>query len=46
MSCRLIFVTVIALTDHFSDDLEEFQFVLGLLDLVNGFYNALVSPNG
>ena len=43
MSYCLIFVIVIALADYFSNDLEEFQFVLGLLDLVNGFYNTLVS---
>ena len=46
MSCCLIFVVVVALTDYFFNNLEEFRFVLGLLDLVNGFYNALVSPDG
>ena len=45
MSYYLIFVVVITLTDYISNDLEEFWFVLGLLDLVNSFYNALVSPN-
>jgi len=45
MSCCFIFVVVITLTNHFSNNLEEFWFVLGLLDLVNGFYNTLVSPN-
>ena len=45
MSYCLIFVTVIILADHFSNNLEEFRFVLGLSDLVNGFYDALVSPD-